>query len=98
MSDEKGNQIECDAYRYWLGIVLIHAGSGLVLTKQFILNHIDEVKNGAPLEHLESGFTEGEFDIENFERLPTYEAVAMEIIERLTAYEISKDIRDLGMF
>lgn len=98
MTVEKSNRIERDAYRYWLGIVLIHAGSGLVLTKQYILDHIAEVKNGAPLEHLETGFTESEFDAENFERLPIYEAVAMEIIERLTAYEASRDIRDLGMF
>lgn len=98
MSVEKGNRIERDAYRYWLGIVLIHAGSGLMLTKQYILDHIADIKNGAPLEYLEAGFTESEFDAENFQRLPIYEAVAIEIIERLNAYEASGDIRDLGMF
>ncbi|MCD1267222.1 hypothetical protein B5M44_26215 [Shinella sumterensis] len=89
-------ELERDAYRYWLGLVLIHGGTGLRLQRERIEAHLRSLKNGDPIERLDGEITADEWDSENYRRYPIYEAVALEIIERLAAYEQSGKINDLA--
>jgi hypothetical protein len=96
MTDFEKLTIERDAYRYWLGLTMMHAGTGIPITRQHITDHIRDLKNGVPLEHLRDDLTPAQWDIENFRRLPIYEAVAMEIVEQITSYEMTGRISDLA--
>lgn len=89
-------ELERDAYRYWLGLMLVHAGSGLKVARDQIEAHLQSLKNGDPIERLGDDITPDEWDSENFRRYPIYEAVALEIIERLAAYEQSGKFEDLA--
>lgn len=90
--------METEAYRYWLGLMLIHAATGVKTSRELIERHLRDLKDGVPLEHKDHAvLSDAQFDEENLKRYPMYEAVAMEIIERLVAYEHSHDIRDLGL-
>lgn len=87
--------LERAAYRYWLGLMLVHAGTGFKVTRELIQDHLESLKNGDPIEHLGNDLTPAQWDEENFRRYPIYEAVAVEIIERLDAYEKSGKFQDL---
>ncbi|RVL05648.1 hypothetical protein [Sinorhizobium meliloti] len=88
--------LELAAHRYWLGLMLIHAGTGWKVTRERIEEHLRSLKNGDPLERIGDDITAAQWDEENFIRYPIYEAVALEIIERLVAYEQSGKIEDLA--
>jgi len=89
-------ELEHDAYRYWLGLMLVHAGSGLKVARNQIEAHLQSLRNGDPIERLDGEIAADEWDSENFRRYPIYEAVALEIIERLAVYEQSGKISDLA--
>lgn len=91
-----GPDLELAAHRYWLGLMLIHAGTGFKVTRERIEEHLRSLKNGDPIERIGDDITAAQWDEENFRRYPIYEAVALEIIERLVAFERSGRIADLG--
>jgi|GEM_PF-4745584 hypothetical protein len=97
LSQTKKVELERDAYRYWLGQMLIHAGTGFKVTRERIEEHLRSLKNGEPIDHLGDDITAAQWDEENFRRYPIYEAAALEIIECLVAYEQSGEIADLSM-
>jgi len=97
MSEMEGLALERAAYRYWLGLMLMHAGSGFKVTRERIEEHLADLKNGVPLNFIDDRITPAEWDEENLKRYPIYEAVAFEIIERLVAYERTGKLTDLAI-
>lgn len=87
--------LERDAYRYWLGLMLIHAGTGFKVSRERIEEHLRSLKNGDPIERLGDDITPDQWDNENYKRYPVYEAVALDIVDRLNAYEKSGNLPDL---
>lgn len=96
LSQTEKVELERDAHRYWLGLMLMHAGTGFKVTRERIEEHLRSLQNGDPIERIGDDITAAQWDEENFRRYPIYEAVALEIIDRLVAYENSGKIEDLA--
>lgn len=88
MTDLEQMKIERDAYEFWLDRVLMHAGTGFMLTPVGLDGHLQEIKNGEPLDILPPGeeMTAAWIDEQHLQRFPVFEAVALRIRERLVAY------------
>ena len=91
------DDISIDAHRYWIGLLLLHAARGIPIRPNLIYQHLADLKNGVPIDSLGPGdvLTPATWDEENLKRYPAYEAVGLEIAQRIERFQISGDVNDL---
>jgi hypothetical protein len=87
-----------EAHRYWMGLLMIHTALQRPLTSELIVQHLDDLKNGVPIDHLDPNgpLNPATWDEENLLRYPAYEAVGLELAARIDRYLVSGDIHELA--
>lgn len=86
-----------EAHRYWMGLLLFHSVIAKPITTEMIRQHLDDLKNGVPIDHLEQGgpLTPAAWDEENLARYPSYEAVGLELAARIERFRQSGNMHHL---
>lgn len=92
-----GPDMMMEAHRYWMGLLLSHAVIARPITAEMIRQHLDDLKNGVPIDHLDPGgpLTPAAWDEENLLRYPSYEAVGLELAARIDRYSQSGNVDHL---
>ncbi|WFU09111.1 hypothetical protein QA646_17855 [Rhizobium sp. CB3090] len=91
------DELRLEAHRYWMGLLLMHAVTGRQVTAEFIRQHLMDLKNGVPLDHLDPDgpLSPSDWDEENLRRYPAYENVGEELARRIDRFSDTGSILDL---